>query len=125
MSSIVGLIRWAISLPPPIRRDIILYEIEVQLYRFWCKLTGKHFKRPVSERVSRELGKCYLVIKKVPGVSLCVFGRCFQVLRLVELEMVELDCPGKSSAAKTFLYEGGCEHCGRAIKMTEKDRPLG
>jgi len=125
MGSLVGFINWAKSLPQPIRKEVVLYEIEVQLWRVWCNLRGRHFERPVTERISREPGKCYLVTKKIPGISVCVFGRCFQVLRLVQLEMVELDCVGESNKAKTFLCEGECEHCGRATKVTEKDRPLG
>lgn len=124
MSSLVGFIRWAKSLPPPIRKDILFYEIEIQLYRFWCKLSGKRFQRPASERVGREPGKCYLATKKIPGISLCILGKCFQLSRHIELEMVELDCPGKANVTRMFLYKGECKSCGRAIKVTDKDRPI-
>lgn len=125
MSTFVEYIKWANSLPPAIRREIVLLEAEIQVYRIWCKFTDKHFQRPASERVSREIGRCYFVTKKIPDISVCVFGKCFRLLRGIEFEMVELDCPGEPDKSKMFLCDGQCQYCGRRTRATEKDRPIG
>lgn len=124
MRGLGSYIGWIRNLPREIRGDILRYETEIQLYRLWSRLRGRRFDRPVSERASRERGKCYYVTKSIPDISVFLFGRYYRLLKSVELEMIELACPGEVGISKTFLCEQECRHCGREIKVTDKDKPV-
>jgi hypothetical protein len=125
MGTIISMIRDLRAAPPEFRWYWAQYEIEILLYRLWCIMRGRRFRRSVFERVAREPGKCYLVTSGIPEIRSTSSSRLrFRIIG-ISFEAVELSCEGRASGGMAvFYHKGKCERCGRALEVTQQDKLL-